>query len=111
MRNECLNPHQNVQIILKNGQTNLRQWTNYLGGYTTPRFTLLGIVKLPRANSQTTPSATTKKACNENRYRPLFMYGADGETRTLTAEATAPSRLRVYQFHHIRKNSFTRVYR
>src|SRR5258706_1928023 len=30
---------------------------------------------------------------------PLF--GADGETRTLTAFATAPSRRRVYQFHHV----------
>src|SRR5690606_24924095 len=29
-------------------------------------------------------------------------HGADGETRTLTACATAPSRRRVYQFHHIR---------
>ncbi len=29
--------------------------------------------------------------------------GADGRTRTGTARATAPSRRRVYQFHHIRK--------
>src|SRR6266516_3224882 len=29
------------------------------------------------------------------------MSGADGETRTLTAFATAPSRRRVYQFHHV----------
>jgi|APSaa5957512576_1039674.scaffolds.fasta_scaffold34549_1 hypothetical protein len=28
--------------------------------------------------------------------------GASRETRTLTAKATAPSRLRVYQFHHAR---------
>src|SRR5215472_8897155 len=27
--------------------------------------------------------------------------GADGETRTHTAYATAPSRQRVYQFHHV----------
>src|SRR6185369_771999 len=27
--------------------------------------------------------------------------GADGETRTPTAFATAPSRQRVYQFHHV----------
>jgi hypothetical protein len=27
--------------------------------------------------------------------------GADGRTRTGTAFATAPSRQRVYQFHHI----------
>src|SRR6187402_3346237 len=27
--------------------------------------------------------------------------GADGETRTLTTFATAPSRRRVYQFHHV----------
>ena len=27
--------------------------------------------------------------------------GVDGETRTLTAFATAPSRRRVYQFHHV----------
>src|SRR2546426_11028944 len=27
--------------------------------------------------------------------------GADGETRTPTANATAPSRQRVYQFHHV----------
>ena len=27
--------------------------------------------------------------------------GADGETRTPTAYATAPSRQRVYQFHHV----------
>ncbi len=31
-----------------------------------------------------------------------FGYGADGRTRTVTALATAPSRQRVYQFHHIR---------
>jgi hypothetical protein len=30
-----------------------------------------------------------------------FATGADGETRTLTAFATAPSRRRVYQFHHV----------
>ena len=29
------------------------------------------------------------------------MYGADEQTRTATAFATAPSRRRVYQFHHI----------
>src|SRR6266516_576672 len=29
------------------------------------------------------------------------LSGADGETRTLTAFATAPSRRRVYQFHHV----------
>ena len=29
------------------------------------------------------------------------LCGADGETRTLTAFATAPSRRRVYQFHHV----------
>ena len=29
------------------------------------------------------------------------MYGADDETRTHTAFATAPSRRRVYQFHHV----------
>ena len=28
-------------------------------------------------------------------------FGADGETRTRTSEETAPSRQRVYQFHHI----------
>ncbi len=28
------------------------------------------------------------------------MYGAEGRTRTGTAYATAPSRRRVYQFHH-----------
>ena len=28
------------------------------------------------------------------------MFGALGETRTRTARATAPSRQRVYQFHH-----------
>ena len=31
------------------------------------------------------------------------LIGADGETRTLTAFATAPSRRRVYQFHHVGK--------
>ncbi len=31
----------------------------------------------------------------------LFIIGADGETRTRTAFATAPSRQRVYQFHHV----------
>src|SRR6476620_11629279 len=30
-----------------------------------------------------------------------LLSGADGETRTLTAFATAPSRRRVYQFHHV----------
>ena len=29
--------------------------------------------------------------------------GADGRSRTGTARATAPSRQRVYQFHHIGK--------
>ena len=31
----------------------------------------------------------------------LACFGADGETRTPTAFATAPSRRRVYQFHHV----------
>ena len=31
----------------------------------------------------------------------LSFYGADGRTRTGTAFATAPSRQRVYQFHHV----------
>jgi hypothetical protein len=30
-----------------------------------------------------------------------MFFGADGETRTRTAFATAPSRQRVYQFHHV----------
>jgi hypothetical protein len=36
-------------------------------------------------------------------YHNKFMEidGADGRTRTGTAYATAPSRRRVYQFHHI----------
>ena len=29
------------------------------------------------------------------------LIGAEGETRTRIAFATAPSRLRVYQFHHV----------
>ena len=33
----------------------------------------------------------------------LFLCGADGRTRTGTAFATAPSRQRVYQFHHVGK--------
>src|SRR5262249_27679601 len=33
--------------------------------------------------------------------RSDFSSGADGETRTPTAYATAPSRQRVYQFHHV----------
>ena len=32
---------------------------------------------------------------------PCHRSGADGETRTRTAFATAPSRRRVYQFHHV----------
>ena len=35
-----------------------------------------------------------------NRWR-AFKPGADGESRTPTAFATAPSRRRVYQFHHV----------
>ena len=31
----------------------------------------------------------------------ILIIGADGETRTRTAFATAPSRRRVYQFHHV----------
>ena len=31
----------------------------------------------------------------------LLQFGADGRSRTGTACATAPSRRRVYQFHHI----------
>src|SRR3972149_3713853 len=38
-----------------------------------------------------------------NQYHNIIMVidGADGRTRTDTAYATAPSRRRVYQFHHI----------
>ncbi len=35
------------------------------------------------------------------RLQILSLRGADGETRTRTAFATAPSRRRVYQFHHV----------
>ena len=43
---------------------------------------------------------------SERQIRPLIPelisnHGADGETRTPTAFATAPSRRRVYQFHHV----------
>ena len=42
-----------------------------------------------------------KPACNTSgASRPIFIFGALGETRTRTACATAPSRQRVYQFHH-----------
>ena len=42
------------------------------------------------------------KKLNSDYAKPSFLhYGADGETRTLTAFATAPSRRRVYQFHHV----------
>ncbi len=37
---------------------------------------------------------------------PVF-FGADGRTRTGTAYATAPSRRRVYQFHHIGNESIS----
>ena len=33
-------------------------------------------------------------------------YGAEGRTRTGTARATAPSRRRVYQFHHFGNRLF-----
>ena len=42
---------------------------------------------------------TNKKAAQ----RAACFVGADGRTRTGTALATAPSRQRVYQFHHIGK--------
>ncbi len=34
-------------------------------------------------------------------FRSSGLVGADGRTRTGTACATAPSRQRVYQFHHV----------
>ena len=37
------------------------------------------------------------------------MY-ADGRTRTGTAKATAPSRQRVYQFHHIGCTNVSKYY-
>ncbi len=37
----------------------------------------------------------------DGRFRMNNIYGADGRSRTGTACATAPSRQRVYQFHHI----------
>jgi hypothetical protein len=44
---------------------------------------------------------TKKTACSTlNASRPILMFGALSETRTRTACATAPSRQRVYQFHH-----------
>ncbi len=38
--------------------------------------------------------------------RDLYVNGADGETRTPTAFATAPSRQRVYQFHHVGSTAY-----
>ncbi len=38
--------------------------------------------------------APTAEGCD------LYAHGAEGGTRTRTARATAPSRRRVYQFHH-----------
>ena len=35
-----------------------------------------------------------------------YVNGAEGGTRTPTPEGTAPSRQRVYQFHHSRKKMF-----
>src|SRR5690606_12883985 len=43
--------------------------------------------------------------CNNSAWASLVTGGADGRTRTDTACATAPSRQRVYQFHHIRISS------
>src|SRR6266571_8429873 len=48
-------------------------------------------------------SIATRVACasvRQSASRPS-RSGADGETRTHTANATAPSRQRVYQFHHV----------
>ena len=38
---------------------------------------------------------------------PLSIYGAEAGTRTPTPEGTAPSRQRVYQFHHFGKKKNT----
>src|SRR5256885_4398582 len=48
-------------------------------------------------------SIATRVACAFIRQLRLApsRSGADGETRTHTANATAPSRQRVYQFHHV----------
>src|SRR5690606_26596562 len=43
--------------------------------------------------------------CINSPLASLVIGGADGRTRTDTACATAPSRQRVYQFHHIREKS------
>src|SRR5205085_12018866 len=53
-----------------------------------------GCVGLPR------PSSPCPLLQARTLQRPA-LSGADGETRTPTANATAPSRQRVYQFHHV----------
>src|SRR5262252_4352914 len=51
----------------------------------------------PRAPSALAIGGLARCSCS---LRPSCC-GADGETRTHTAYATAPSRQRVYQFHHV----------
>ena len=56
----------------------------------------------PRQNERRTPVRHRRNAPLPHEcWRALRHSGADGETRTPTAYATAPSRQRVYQFHHV----------
>src|SRR5271169_1935713 len=51
---------------------------------------------MPGDRRQPPPRPPAEPICSA-----LLVLGADGETRTHTAYATAPSRQRVYQFHHV----------
>ena len=58
------------------------------------------IVLNPGVQTQSVLATSIYGRLNCSILNPAYS-GADGETRTLTAFATAPSRRRVYQFHHV----------
>ena len=61
-----------------------------------------GIKNTPATPCPIGPSShVNRDAMLQRRTQPDRVVGADGRTRTGTACATAPSRQRVYQFHHI----------
>src|SRR5437763_12793697 len=70
-------------------------------------------IRSPRPSPNTTKRRMGKYCASTSALAPCMKHGfivpenyvqiigADGETRTPTAYATAPSRQRVYQFHHV----------
>ncbi len=108
------NEQQNGEILVQHGHRPARTVILVVRGRRSSATGVHGDLPARRRSRATLAArqlrggASTAEQCAVIRAPPgAGPSGADGETRTPTAFATAPSRQRVYQFHHVGPSTVT----